>query len=657
MKFVALWRRAVVVVAVGAFVLVALRQAPSAQKPSSDYPITPVPLTSVTINDGFWKARIERNRTVTIPHIFNQNETTGRVDNFLKAARKKPGEYQGQRYNDTDIYKSLEAASYVLAVTKDVDLDRKVDELIAIVAAAQEPDGYLYTPRTVDPQKPAPGAGPERWSYLHTSHELYDMGHMIEAAVAHHQATGKRNFLDVAVKAANLIAGVFGPGKRRDVPGHQEIELALVRLYRVTGDDKYLETSRFFLDERGKTHNVEHATFERGNRFFMYNDRAYRQDHLPVVEQTRATGHAVRATYMFAAMTDAAALFNDTRLGRAVDAVFADITAKRIYLTGGLGSSGATEAFGDDYALPNARAYAETCASIGGILWYQRMFQRTGDVKYVDVLERTLYNGYLSGVSLSGDRFFYQNPLESDGRRAPAERSPYFDVACCPANLARLMAQLPALIYAQRADEIFINQYISSEARLTVGGMPFAITQSTSYPWEGRVVMRVDTAKPVEATLAIRIPGWSRGEAMPSDLYRFAPSRASTTGRLTLNGRPVSGVETDGYIQLRRTWQRADTVTLELPMPVRRVVANDAVEDDRGRSAIQRGPVVYAVEAIDNGGTVSGMKIPLAAPLTATYDKSLLGGVTVIRGRGVTAIPYFAWNNRGKGEMVTWIPY
>ena len=628
-----------------------------AQKPSSDYPITAVPLTSVTINDSFWKPRMERNRTVTIPHIFNQNETTSRIDNFLKAAKKKPGEYQGQRYNDTDVYKSLEAASYTLAVTKDVDLDRKVDELIAIVAAAQEPDGYLYTPRTVDPQKPAPGAGPERWSYLHTSHELYDMGHMIEAAVAHHQATGKRNFLDVAIKAANLIANVFGGGKRRDVPGHQEIELALVKLYRVTRDEKYLLTAKFFLDERGKTHNVEHATFEPGNRFFMYNDRSYRQDHLPVVEQARATGHAVRATYMFSAITDVAALFNDTRFGNAVEALFNDITSKRIYLTGGLGSSGATEAFGDDYALPNERAYAETCASIGGILWYQRMFQRTGEVKYIDILERTLYNGYLSGVSLSGDRFFYQNPLESDGKRANAERSAYFDVACCPANLARLMAQLPSLVYAQREDEIFINQYIGSEARLTVGGMPLTLTQTTSYPWDGHVVMRVDAAKPVEATLAIRIPGWSRGEAMPTDLYRFAPSRATTTGRLTLNGKPVSGVETDGYIRLRRTWQRGDAVTLDLPMPVRRVLANDAVEDDRGRSAIQRGPVVYAVEAIDNGGKVTGMTIPLSTLLTATYDKSLLGGVTVIRGRGITAIPYFAWNNRGRGEMATWIPY
>jgi len=594
---------------------------------------------------------------VTIPHILNQNELTGRVDNFLKAAKRKPGEYQGQRYNDTDVYKWLEAASYVLATTRDLSLDRKIDDLIAIVASAQEPDGYLYTPRTVNPKNPAPGAGPERWSSLHTSHELYDMCHMIEAAVAHHEATGKRNFLEIALKAANLITNVFGPGKRKDVPGHQEIELALVKLYRDTGDGRYLRTAKFFLDERGRTHSVEHAPFEPGSRFFMYNDRSYRQDHVPVVEQTRATGHAVRATYMFAAMADAAALLSDTQFGHTLDAVFNDIASKRIYLTGGLGSQGETEAFGDDYVLPNARAYAETCASIGGILWYQRMFRRTGDVKYIDVLERTLYNGYLSGVSSSGDTFFYQNPLESDGKRAPTERSAYFDVACCPANLARLMAQLPSLIYAQRDDEIYVNQYIGSEARLTVHGMPMTLTQTTSYPWEGRMIIRVEAARPVEATLAVRIPGWSRGDAMPTDLYRFTRSGMSASGRLTLNGKPVSAVETDGYIRLQRTWQRGDTVTLELPMPIRRVVAHESVKDDRGKAAIQRGPIVYAVEAVDNGGKVSGLKLPLAAALSATFEKGLLGGVTVIRGKSITAVPYFGWNNRGKGEMAVWIPF
>jgi DUF1680 family protein len=631
---------------------------PSGQKAAADYPIAPVPLTSVTITDGFWKARMDRNRTVTIPHILRQNEITGRVDNFLKAAKKKPGEYKGQRYNDTDVYKVLEAASYVLAVNKDPELDRKVDELIAIVAAAQAPDGYLYTPRTVDPEHPAPGAGPERWSYLHTSHELYDMGHMIEAAVAHHQATGKRNFLEVGIKAADLIAGVFGPDRRRDVPGHQEIEIALVKLFRLTGDQRYLATARFFLDERGRTHGVEHAVFEKGSRFFMYNDRSYRQDHMPVVEQTRATGHAVRATYMFAAMTDTAVLTANEAFAATLEKVFDDVTSKRFYLTGGLGSRGATEAFGDDYVLPNRRAYAETCASIGGILWYQRMFQRTGDVKYIDILERTLYNGYLSGVSASGDRFFYQNPLESDGK---AERVEYFDVACCPANLARLMAQLPGLVYAQRAEvpqaEVFVNQFIASEANLTVRGTPLTLTQRTDYPWSERITIRVDPARPLPASIALRIPGWARGQAMPTDLYRFTSTRNVREPLITINGQRVSIAPMNGYMYLARTWAKGDTITIELPMPVQRIVAHDRVDDDRGKAAIQRGPLVYAIEAIDNGGKVTGLTLPLDAKLSSSFDKSLLGGLTVIRGGGVTAIPYFAWNNRGKGEMAVWIPY
>ena len=631
--------------------------------PARDYPIAPVPLGNVTVNDEFWGPRLERNRVVTIPHVFAQNELTGRIDNFLKAARKKSGAYQGQRYNDTDIYKILEAASYALAGRMDPALAARVDEVIAIVAAAQEPDGYLYTPRTVDPANPAPGAGAERWASLHTSHELYDMGHMIEAAVAHHQATGKRTLLDVAIKAADLIAGTFGADRRRDVPGHQEIEIALVRLFRITGERRYLETARFFLDQRGREHGVQHASFEPGSRFAMYNDRAYRQDHRPVVEQTRATGHAVRATYMFAGMADVAALAAEEAFGPTLEAVFDDVASKRMYLTGGLGSRGATEAFGDDYVLPNRRAYAETCASIGGILWYQRMFQRTGDSKYIDVLERTLYNGYLSGVSASGDRFFYQNPLESDGK---VERAAYFDVACCPANLSRLMAQLPGLIYAQRATgstpapagtpDLFVNHYIGSEASVTMRGTPVKVRQQTGYPWRERTTIRVDPDKPVVATIAVRIPGWARGAAMPTDLYRFAPGEARRYDVL-VNGERLDIGLLQGYLPLTRRWERGDTIAIELPMPVRRVLAHPGVDDNKGKAAIQRGPLVYAVEAVDHGGRVAGLTLPLDTRLSASFDKALLGGVSVVRGGGITAIPYFAWNNRGKGEMAVWLPY
>jgi len=623
-------------------------------KPAKDYPITAVPLTAVKITDKFWAPKREINRTVTIPHIMQQNELTGRIDNFLKAAKKKSGPYQGQRYNDTDVYKIIEAASWSLATHPDPQLDKKVDDLIAIVAAAQEPDGYLYTPRSVDPANPAPGAGPERWSWLHTSHELYDQGHMIEAAVAHYSATGKRNFLDVAIKSADLMAGVFGPGKRRDVPGHEEVELALVKLYRVTGQQKYLDLAKFFLDERGQKHSVEHPQFEQGNRFFMYNDLAYRQDQAPVRQQTSAVGHAVRATYLYAAMTDIATMIGDG-LDKVVDALFDDVTQKKMYVTGGLGADGRTEAFGAEYALPN-RAYAETCASIGGMLWYHRLFLREEKTEAYDALERTLYNGYLSGVSLAGNRFFYQNPLVSDGRQ---ERSAYFDVACCPANLARLMEELPGLIYAQDDKQVYVNLFIGSEANIVVNGVKVKLTQTTDYPWSGDVTLRVDPERPVETSFVIRVPEWTRNPTQ-SALYRFAQA-APDAPALTVGGKSVP-LQPDAVTAIvDGKWRKGDVIALKFPMPVRRVLANDKVTENTGKAAIQRGPILYALEAIDNGGSVKDLKIPLETSLTAAFRSDMLNGVDVITGkvgdRTVTAIPYYAWNNRGKGEMAVWVPY
>ena len=619
----------------------------------ADYPITPVPLAKVRITNGFWKQKSDVNRTVTIPHIIAQNETTGRIDNFLRAAKKQEGAYKGQRYNDTDVYKIVEAASYSLVSQPDPALDKKVDEIIAIVAAAQEPDGYLYTPRSVDPKNPAPGAGPERWSYLHTSHELYDMGHMIEAAVAHYQSTGKRALLDVAIKAADLICRTFGPDRVRNVPGHEEIELALVKLYRVTLDRKYLDEAKFFLDERGRAHSVPPVPFEPGSRFAMYNDLAYRQDHAPVVEQTRAVGHAVRATYMYGGMTDAATLLDDAGLAKTIEAAFHDIVSKRMYVTGGLGSDGRTEAFGDDYVLPN-RAYAETCASIGGMLWYHKMFLRSGDAAYMDTFERTLYNGYLSGVSLAGNTFFYQNPLVSDGR---PERVAYFDVACCPANLARLMGQLPGLVYAQRGDTLFVNLFVGSAADTIVNGTPVRVTQTTDYPWRGAVKLQVHPERNATFALAVRVPGWTRGAAVPSDLYRFTESAKPGPVTFTVNGRQFPARIEDGFARIGRTWRANDVVEVEMPMPLRRVLANDGVAEDRGKAAIQRGPIVYCVEAIDNGGSVKNLTLPLDAALTTEFRPDLLGGVQVVRGEHLLAVPYFAWNNRGKGEMAVWLPY
>jgi len=639
-----------------------------------DYPISAVPLGRVRLTDGFWQTRAEINRRVTIRHILAQNEATGRVANFLKAAGKLEGAYEGQRYNDTDVYKVIEAASDVLASTPDPMLAQRLDALIAIIGAAQEPDGYLYTPRSVDPADPPPGVGPERWSYLHTSHELYVAGHLYEAAVAHYEATGKRTLLDIAIRNADLVCETFGPGTRLETSGHEEIELALVKLYRATGDRKYLDEAAFFLDQRGRAHTVTPVEFERGNRFFMYNDKAYRQDHLPILEQPRAVGHAVRATYLYIGMTDVAALLGADDYGRKADAFWDDVTSKRIYLTGGLGSEGRTEAFGDDYVLPN-RAYAETCASIGGMLWYHRMFRREGDAKYLDMFERTLYNGYLSGVSLAGNAFFYQNPLVSDGRR---ERQPYFDVACCPANLARMMAELPGLVYAQRGDEIYVTLFVASEATIDAGGTTVRIAQQTRYPWSGDVAITVAPETPVTLALAVRVPGWTRDEVAPGGLYRFADapdapagagvSRPDSRPELHVNGRPVPLTLDKGFVVIRRRWQQGDRVELRLPMPVRRVVADERVEEDRGKAAIARGPVIYALEGVDNGGSLGAVHVPLDTRLASAFREDLLGGVEIVTGTAVVtgedgrpatqpfmAVPYYAWGNRGPGEMAVWI--
>jgi DUF1680 family protein len=620
---------------------------------ASDYSIHAVPLAAVTLTDNFWRPRLEINRAVTIPHILRQNELTGRVENFLKAAHEIEGPYKGHRYDDTDTYKIIEAASYALAVHPDPVLDKKIDDLIAILAAAQEPDGYLYAARTADPKNPAPGVGPERWAWLHTSHELYNQGHLYEAAVAHFHATGKRSLLTIALKSADLVCRTFGPALRRDVPGHEEIELALVKLFRVTGDRKYLDEAAFFLDQRGRPHNPPLHEFPVGDPFRMYNDLAYRQDHKPVVEQTEAVGHAVRATYLYAGMTDAAVLTQNGALGRTVDALWRDVVSKKIYLTGGLGAVGGTEAFGDDYVLPN-RAYAETCASIGGMLWYHRMFLRGGDAAYYDTFERTLYNGYLSGVSLSGDAFFYQNPLVSNGR---VERAAYFDVSCCPANLSRLMAELPGLIYAQRDRDVFINLFVGSRASIEVRGTKTQIAQETNYPWAGRMAIRVDPARPTEFALVVRIPGWSRGDPSPGGLYKFAGARAPERPTLRVNGKAVPLTIDKGFARIQRRWQKGDVVQLDLPMPIERVLADDRVAEDQGKAAIQRGPIIYSVEGIDNGGTVAELRLPLETTLQHHFDPKLLSGVEVITGNGKVAVPYYAWNNRGKGEMAVWIPY
>ena len=625
--------------------------------PRRDYPIRAVPLTAVTIDDGFWAPKLEVNRTVTIPHILEENDDTGRVANFEKAARKKSGLYEGRRFNDTDVYKIIEAASYSLALVPDPRLSTRLDELIQLIAESQEKDGYLFPARTIDPQHPAPGVGPERWIYENGSHELYNAGHLYEAAVAHFEATGKRALLDVAIRNADLVCRTFGPNGRHAVSGHEEIELALVKLYRATGNATYLQTAQWLVAERGRPHPDMPPYPDKA--FEMYNDRAYKQDQVPVVEQDRAVGHAVRAMYLYAAVTDIAALTSNDAFAKAADRLWQDVVAKRLYLTGGVGSRGTVEAFGDDYELPNLRAYTETCASVGNDLWNQRMFLLHGDGKYIDLFERVLYNGVLAGVSLAGNTFFYQNPLESVGR---ANRTPYFDVACCPANLARLLEQLPGLVYAQTDDTVYVNLYAGNHATVKMGSRAVNVAQDTRYPWDGDVSLRLEPDGSGAFTVALRIPGWARDQPVPGDLYRFTdrggdqPSITVRSGNASPERVPVD--VHDGYVRVRRNWKRGDLIQLTLPMPVRRVVAHDGVKDDAGKMALQRGPLVYAVEGIDNGGRVLDLVIPRDAALRARFRADLLNGVEVIAGDGsrpFVAIPYYAWNNRGVGEMAVWI--
>jgi uncharacterized protein len=627
-------------------------------QPRPNETIAQVPLRSVRLLEGFWQQRLEINRTVTIPHIMRQNDATGRVANFARAARRATGPYEGRRFNDTDVYKAIEAASYSLIAHPDPVLERQLDDLIAAIAAAQEPDGYLYPARTIDPKNPAPGAGPARWVHENGSHELYNAGHLYEAAVAHFQATGKRTLLDVAVKNATLVRSVFGPDLRHAVPGHQEIELALVRLSEATGTRAYLDLAAFFLDQRGHSHETEPYP---DGPFAMYNGREYKQDHRPVVEQDRAVGHAVRATYMYAGMADIAARLDRPAYRGALERLYNDVIGKRLYITGGIGARSGTESFGDDYELPSRQAYTETCAAIGLEQWATRMFRLTGDAQYLDLAELVLYNGALSGVSASGDRFFYQNPLASDGK---VERSAYFEVACCPANLARTLAQLPGLLYASSESTMYVLFYASSEARLTMGGVPFRLTARTPYPWDGDIELRVEPDKTTTATLALRVPGWSRGALVNSDLYRMVDTNLPAPTAI-VNGQAVRMGFDRGFARITREWRSGDVVHIYFPMPVQRIVAHPAVADANGRVALQRGPLIYAFEGADNGPTLDALRLPPDAEIRAAVRHDLLGGVRVLTGTGIegeppqarpfVAIPYFAWANRGAGELRVWI--
>jgi DUF1680 family protein len=616
----------------------------------TDYPFQPVPFTSVTIQDTFWLPRIETNRKVTIPYDFQKCEETGRIDNFVKAAGKMEGSHIGLHFNDSDVYKVIEGAAYSLQVHPDPKLEAYIDSIIEKIAEAQEDDGYIYTARTIDPDHPHRMSGPERWTNLYMSHELYNLGHMYEGAVAYYQATGKRAFLDVCIHSANLIAEVFGMDAQRDVPGHQEVEMGLVKLYRVTGDGKYLNLAKFFLDERGLANERDLQK--------AYDNLGYMQDHKPVIDQDEAVGHAVRATYMYSGMADVAALTGDEDYIKAIRNIWKDVVNKKLALMGGIGARHEGEAFGEAYELPNDTAYNETCAAIGNIFWNHRLFLLDGQAKYYDVLERSLYNGFLSGISMEGNTFFYVNPLERDtefhfNRDDTITRQPWFGCSCCPTNVVRLLPSLPEYIYALHDDRLFINLYIGSQAKTTINSSEVEIAQETNYPWDGRIKVRVNPEKPTRFTLSLRIPSWVKGQPLPGDLYRYVNDTSSEI-IVTLNNGPLAVNDVEGYIDIDHEWHTGDIVELELPMLIRRVISHPNIVDNVGKVALERGPIVYAAEGIDNNGQALNIALSDDKSLETEHRSDLLNGVTVITGEDFMAIPYYAWAHRGLSEMSVW---
>jgi uncharacterized protein len=632
---------------------------------NATYPVKPVPFTAVHFHDDFWAPRIEINRKATIPAAFVQLEKAGDFDNFDRAATVLRGEPLANKtapknpYDDSDVFKVIEGASYALRSQPDPQLDAFLDQLIARVGAAQEKDGYLYTTRTIDPEHPHPWAGKQRWELdRELSHELYNLGHLYEAAMAHYQATGKRTLLDIALKSADLLDRTFGPGKMTIWPGHQVAEIGLAKMYLVTGNTQYLNLAKFLLDSRGPDG-------------MKGSGREYNQSHVHVVDQTEAVGHAVRATYMYSGMADVAALTGDQAYVHAIDKIWDNVASKKLYITGGIGARSSGEAFGANYELPNMTAYNETCAAVGNDFWNHRLFLLHADSKYIDVLERTLYNGAISGVSLDGKTFFYPNPLESAGQH---ERSPWFGTACCPSNITRFVASMPGYVYAQRAREIYVNLFVASTADVKLdNGRTVKIAQETHYPWDGVVKMTITPDQAGPFRMKVRIPGWARNQPVPSDLYRYAGA-SSPLVTLKVNGRPVQITLDKGYAVIDRVWRPGSTIELNLPMPVRRVIANDQVAADRGRVALERGPILYALEAPDNpDGKVRNLVLSRDSKLTAEFKPAVLKGVEVIEGSATalsydehgnvlkkqqpfTAIPYYAWANRGRGQMIVWIP-
>lgn len=615
-------------------------------------------LQSVTVNDAFWKPFIERNRTVTIPYAFGKCEETGRIDNFAIAGGLKKGKHTGERYNDSDVFKIIEGACYSLLETPDPVLRNYVDSLVTLIAAAQEDDGYLYTTRTIDPVNMAPGAGRERWIDERVSHELYNVGHMYEAAVAHYLATGSDSFLNVALKNAELVASEFGWGLREIAPGHQEIEIGLIKLFELTGNNRWLELARFFIDVRGR--QEEYTRHPVGSRFEVYNDSVYLQMHLPVLEQTEAVGHAVRGAYMYTAMADISRVTGDNSYLEASEKIWRDVTRGKIYITGGIGSKEYGEAFGEPFELPNMTAYTETCASVANVFWNHRLYSASGNAMYLDALERTLYNGLISGIGQDGCSFFYPNPLESDGR---FERAGWFECSCCPGNVARLLPSMKQYIWSETTAGINLNLFIGSSAHLSTTEGETDVTVETAYPWTGNVRVTVTpSTEKSRFTIGVRIPAWTGGEPAEGDLYRYVTPEKGRVG-IRVNGKKYKAPISDGFAHIDREWKSGDVVEISLPMEPRFIEARKEVAADSGRVALGAGPLVYCLEQADNG-PVRELTVDTSVKPVFAFEQSLAGGtgtltfpVTDSTGtvKQAKAVPYYSWANRGKGEMTVWI--
>ncbi len=633
--------------------------------PASDYSVQPVPFTAVRVTGGFWSARQEVNRTVTVPYALRQCEESGRLKNFDLAAetrrRRAAGEIDFQNtpvtiypFDDSDVFKVIEGAAYALSMQRDPALEQHLDAWIRRIAAAQEPDGYLYTFRTMHPDSPVQEwIDPQRWlKDFDLSHELYNLGHLYEAGVAHFQATGKRALLDICLKSAELVWRDFGEGKLVVPPGHQVIEMGLAKLFRVTGDRRWLELARIFLEARGHPATLQHV-LERPE------GKRYNQQHCPVVDQDEAVGHAVRANYMYSGMADVAALMGDERYVAAIGRIWENMAGKKLYLTGGVGALHNGEMYGANYELPND-AYNETCAAIALMMWNHRMFLLTGDAKYIDLLERTCFNGCISGVSLSGDRFFYTNPLVYDGaaknNAGGAGRAAWFGCACCPPNVLRTFAALTGYFYAVRDDSLYVNFYAQSAGTATVAGTAVKLTQTTDYPWSGAVRLAVDPVRPTKFVLRVRIPGWVQGRPVPTDLYGYDDAKPADWS-VRVNGAPVAGQLEQGYLAITREWQAGDVVEINLPMPVRAVHSHPKAGALAGLVAFERGPVVYCVEGVDGNDLAGQRPAPAVGGISVAMRPNLLGGVMVLTSKSpdFTAIPYFAWNNRGLAPMAVWL--